>query len=150
MAAVNPNWHRWIYASIAKHVAALVASPIVFDFGGKRMATWEQSTHRAEVTISGPVTTRFSRTAWAVEVDVFVVVSSDLSANNYAHVDVTGDVANALDECLTVMDYGATGLETIGELQNKGSVTVTHLKPSEADDRLHSTINAKFSGTFRE
>lgn len=149
---VNANWARWIYASIAKHVLAEVASPLVFDFGGKRTSAWETAVNRAEVTISGPKTRKLGRNAWKVEIDVFVIVSSDLSANNYDHVDVTGDVANALDTCIEVKDFGATGLLQIGTLQpRKGlaeRIDVTHLKPANADDRIHSTINARFEGTF--
>jgi predicted Zn-dependent protease len=84
---------------------------------------------------------------------VFVIVSSDITSNNYDHVDVVGDVANALDQCITVMDYGATGLEEIGLLRTaKGAdefVAPTNLKPKQTDDRLHSTADVTLEGRFK-
>lgn len=151
--ARNPNWDRWTYASIAKHLVAEIATPLVFDFGGKRTSAWESSDHRAEVTIGGLRTKKVNRSKSRVECDITVIVSSDITANNYTHVDVVGDVANALDQCITVMDYGATGLLEIGTLQvkntgNDNSVVPDHIKPKRDDDRLHSTVQVTLKGRY--
>jgi len=83
-----------------------------------------------------------------------VIVSSDLTNENYNHVDVVGDVANALDSCVTVTDYGATGLVEIGLLRTMHGddqfVAPDHIKPQQADDRLHSTVNVTFEGRFKQ
>jgi len=153
--ARNPLWDRWVYASVAKHLtAAITPTPIVFDFGGRRTTAWENADHRAEVTIGGFRTQKIGRTNFKVECDVFVIVTSDINTNNYTHVDAVGDVANALDQCITVMDYGATGLVEIGLLQGKKGddqfVAPDHIKPKDTDDRLHSTVDVTFEGRFKE
>ena len=151
--ARNANWDRWVYASVAKHLRAAIASEIVFDFGGKRTSAWETADHRAEVTIGGFRTQQINRSKFKVECDVFVIVSSDITANNYTHVDVVGDVANALDQCVTVMDFGATGLVEVGLLRGKKGddqfIAPDHIKPKQTDDRLHSTVNVTLDGRFK-
>lgn len=151
----NANWDRWVYASVARHLrAAITPTPIVFDFGGKRTSAWETADHRAEVTIGGFRTRKINRSTYKVECDVFVTVSSDKTANNYSHVDAVGDVANALDSCITVMDYGATGLVPIGLLRTKNGgdefVAPDHIKPKDTDDRLHSIVDVTFEGRFKQ
>jgi hypothetical protein len=151
--ARNASWDRWVYASVAKHLRAAISSEIVFDFGGKRTSAWENADHRVEVTIGGFRTQQINHDTYKVECEVFAIVSSNLTSNNYSHVDVVGDVANALDQCVTVIDYGATGAETIGLLRGaKGSdqfVAPDHIKPKQTDDRLHSTAGVKLEGRFK-
>lgn len=151
--ARNAKWDRWTYASIVKHLTAAVASPIHFYFGGKRTDAWESADHRAEVTIGGLRTKQKNRSTYDGELDVFVIVSSDVTANNYNHVDVVGDVANALDQCLTVMDWGDTELVEVSILQkkrgNEFDVDPTHIKPKKDDDRLHSTVQVTLEGKFK-
>ena len=153
--ARNPLWDRWVYASVAKHLrAAITPTPIVFDFGGRRTSAWENANHRAEVTIGGFQTQQIGRTNFKVECGVFVTVTSDKTADNYTHVDAVGDVASALDQCITVVDHGATGLVEVGLLrQKKGDdlfVAPDHIKPKDTDDRLHSTVDITFEGRFKE
>ena len=105
------------------------------------------------MTIGGFRTQQIGREAFKVECDVFVIVSSDITSNNYTHVDVVGDVANALDQCITVKDFGATGLVEVGLLRTKKGdgqfVAPDHLKPTQTDDRLHSTVNVTLDGRFK-
>ena len=81
-------------------------------------------------------------------------MTSDKTVDNYTHVDAVGDIANAFDQCITVMDYGTTGLVEIGLLQKKLGddqfVAPDHIKPKDTDDRLHSTVDVTFEGRFKE
>lgn len=159
--AVNASWPRWIMASIAKHLhdAAYVAElPLVVEFLDRRDETWMGATHKAEVTISGPATREVSTGLYRVWVNVFVVLTSNLSDNDYDHVTHAGAIANALDRCIVIKDYGNeagdTGLLDIGTItpRNEGAdtVKVTHLKPAAKDTQLHSTIEVRFFGLFTE
>ena len=149
----DAKWDRWVYASITKSLRDAITSPIVVDFGGKRTSAWENADHRVEVTIGGLRTQQINRSTFKVECDVFEIVSSDITANNYTHVDVVGDVANALDQCFTVMDYGTTGLVEVGLLRGKKGnnqfVDPDHLKPKNTDQRFHSTVNVTLDGRFK-
>lgn len=128
--------------------------PIVFDFGPTRPPAWEEATTKAEFTISGPHSNQKSPKLHRLFVDVFVVLTSEISNNNYPHTDRAGDIAAALDKCFLVMDYGDTGLIEVGELaRRKGEgedVFVTHLRPSQDDTQLHSTILARYVGQFKK
>lgn len=146
--AANANWDRWTQASVARHLTDNIATPIKFHFGGKRTAAWEAADHRAEVCIIGFRTKRKRN----VEVDVIAIVASNLTANNYTHLDVVGDYRNALSQCINVMDYGATGLVLVGTLTPKSGdadfVDGKNLIPTKTDDRLHSTVNVTLKGKY--
>lgn len=157
MGAVNPLWHRWVYASIAKHLhAAALADDLalVVEFLDKRNTDWLEATSKAEATITGPMTREISSGLHRVWVDVFIVVTSNLSDNDYAHIDHVGAMASALDQCILVKDYGATGLVEVGTIKPRAesgdSVKVNHLKPATKDTQIHSTIQARFLGYFAE
>ena len=155
MGAVKPNWHRWVYASVAKHLKdSAGALPLVVEFLDKRGTDWETAASKAEVTITGPMTKEVCSGLHRIWVDVFITLTSHLSANNYDHIDHAGTLASALDECITCKDYGATGLVTIGFLhpraETQEAIKVNHLKPAVKDTQLHSTIQAKFLGYFSE
>lgn len=157
MAAVNQLWHRWIYASVAKHLHAAATAdglPLIVEFLDKRGETWEAAASKAEATITGPMTKEVCSGLHRIWVDVFITLTSHLSSNNYVHIDHAGAMAEALDQCVTCKDYGATGLVTIGFLHPKPEQTetikVVHLKPMAKDTQIHSTIQAKFLGYFSE
>jgi len=151
----NMYWQRWTYASFAVSIladmdAASIAT-VVEGLNPKRTAAWESASTRVEFTISGPDIQKQSPTRHKVDVSVFAVISSDISNNNYAHLDAVGEVTAALDKCFLVKDYGATGLIDIGNLSltdASDGVRVTHLKPSAADTKLHSTVAASYDGKF--
>lgn len=153
--AVNPNWHRWIYASVADHLHAAAAAaglPLVVEMLDTRSPTWETATSKAEAVISGPITAEKSKGLYLVVVDVFVIITSDRTSNDYDHIDHAGAIANALDQCILVKDYGATGLVDVGELRpmNTESVDVIHLKPTAKDTQVHSTVGVRHLGYFTE
>lgn len=157
MGAVNPSWHRWVYASVADHLhtAATASSlPLVVEFLDKRGATWKAASVRAEATISGPVTKEISSGLHRVWVDVFITLASERDANDYDHIDLAGAIANALDQCILVKDYGDTGLVDVGSIKPRAdsgdSIEVTHLKPAEDDDHIYTTISARYFGLFTE
>jgi hypothetical protein len=156
MGAVNPRWHRWIFASIAKHLHAAAdgqSLPLVVEMLDKRDEAWKTAVHKTEATISGPAT-RGVGGEFEVVVDVTIILTSDLTDNDYDHLDYAGEMASALDQCILVMDYGATGLVEIGKLKPSTdpgeAIRVTNLKPAEKDTQLHSVITARLSGYFEE
>lgn len=162
MAAVNPFWHRWIFASVAKHLkTAATAGGVTLNVSMLDQAddAFKALSSRAEATISGPRSKEVSKGEHRVIVDVFITVSSltDETANNYDHIDKVGILANALDQCVLVKDYGPTGTGgtvTLGVLQlvldDGDEVTVIHVRPAEKDNQVHSTIAARLQGYISE
>lgn len=157
MGAVNPLWHRYVYASVADHLhtAATAASlPLVVEFLDKRDSTWKSASSRAEATLTGPVTKEVSAGLYRVWFDVFITLASERGANDYDHIDLAGKLAEALDQCILIKDFGATGLVTIGSIRPRSesadSIEVEHLKPSADDDHVYSTVSARYFGLFTE
>ncbi len=153
----NENWQRWTYATYAKSILADIAAaatpfPVVVEiFNTKRTAAWEAATTKAEVTVSGPSAKRTSPTRHKVFVDVFAVVSTKISTNNYGHLDAVGELVKAFDKCFLVKDYGDTGLVNVGTLnltEEAEGIDTTHVKPAKEDTQIHSTILARYKGDF--
>lgn len=156
MGAVNQFWHRWVYASIAKHLKQSAGdTPIVVEFLDVRGPEWKTAQTKAEVTITGLMTKELCGGLHRVWVDVFVTLTSHLSEdNNFRHLDAAGAIASALDTCIVCKDYGWTNERVIGVVspfrEGNEQLKVNHLKPAAKDTQLHSTIQSKFLGYFSE
>jgi hypothetical protein len=154
MSAVNANWHRWTYASVSDHLHTAATAgglELVVEFTDERGPDWKTAETKAEATISGPITREMRSGHHSAQVNVFIVVTSHRSASgDYGHIDHVGTMANALDQCIRVMDYGATNLLEIGQLTPDGEINTVHIKPTETDDQIFSTIQAQLSGIFTE
>lgn len=136
------------------HEAADDSLPVVVEFLDKRDSVWSTALSKAEVVITGPMTKEISAGLHRIWVDVFVIVSSSIRTNNYDHIDKVGIFANALDQCIVCKDYGATNELIVGTLRPRpeagDTIKTTHLKPSEKDTQIHSTVAARFLGYFSE
>jgi len=152
---VDARWHRWVYASMAKHLHANSAGiNLVVEFLDERTRTWETASPRAEAIITGPMSKEISNGLHRIWVDVFVTLTSNRSTNDYDHVGYSGLLANALDQCVLVKDYGDTGALDISVLNpirdTNQTVAVQHVRPTEQDNEIHTTIQSRFYGLFAE
>lgn len=154
---VDARWHRWTYASVAKHLHTICAAAsidLVVEFLDQRTSTWRNNSPRAEAVISGPYTKEVSKGLHRAWVDVFVTLTSNRGTNDYVHVGHAGTIANALDQCILVKDYGDTGLleiSTLTPIRDDGrTVGPQHVRPSEKDEEIHSVIQARFEGHYQE
>lgn len=155
--AVDARWHRWIYASVAKHlhdIAAAASIDLVVELLDSRTDVWRSASPRAEAVITGPMSKEISNGLHRIWVDVFITLTSTRSSNDYVHVGHSGTLANALDQCILVRDYGDTGLldiSVLNPIRDTGqTVNVQHVRPSEKDREIHSTIQSRFYGLFAE
>jgi hypothetical protein len=142
---------------MAKHLHAIAAADsidLVVEFLDKRTSTWKAASPRAEALISGPMSKEVSKGLHRIWVDVFITLTSTRGSNDYVHIGHAGTMANALDQCVIVRDYGDTGLLDISVLtpiRDAGqTVAVQHVRPSERDEEIHSTIQSRFYGLFAE
>lgn len=157
--AVNRKWHRWIYASVADHVHAAASGnfPLLVDFLDKADDTYKAATCKAQCTITGPRTREISRKMFRVHIDVFIVVTSDRAPSggtDYVHIDKVGLMAETLDQCIRCVTYGEASEDEFGVLRPRSEtgdeINPTHLRPAEKDTQIHSTIEARFIGFFKE
>jgi len=154
---INPLWHRWIYASVSNHLHVLLAVAsleLKVDLSDGETAAWKAATTKAQATISGPFSKNRGHKEFDIFVDVFVTLTSDRTNNDYDHIDASGTIANALDQCIIVKDYGATGLIEIGILKTREAdsdlVDTDHLRPIKTDDQRFTIIRARYEGKFTE
>ena len=161
MSAANPKWARWIYATMAKYLGGVAEQNdfgLVIEALQERTTTQKRSTHKAEATIYGPHTRELSQGYHRINVEVFIVVSSDRQSqpNGYNHMDITGALQNALDQCIEVKEYEPGNLAPahVGYLtpstEANDEITLENLKPADTDQLLHSVLTAKYQGFFTQ
>ena len=84
MSAPNPNWTRWIHASITKHYLDNVAT---VDFPCKiRQASDVNVPSWFELRIDGPEIGQFTANEWYLALEINILISTDKnSANMWQH-----------------------------------------------------------------
>lgn len=154
--AVNAKLHRWVYASIADHlhtVCTAASIALVVELLNERTSTWKAASPRAEAFITGPLTKELNGVT-RIWVDVLMTLTSARSANDYEHIGHAGTLANAVDQCILVRDYGDTDLlevTILAPIRDTGrTVAVQHVRPNQQDEEIHSTIQSRFYGLYSE
>jgi hypothetical protein len=110
--AANPNWGRWIFASIAtylKQVASENKVPIMVEGLDERTTEFMQASDRVEVRITGPFTRELSHNYYTIGVDVNVLLSNRFDApdkDRYSFTRIAGVFQEALDGPIAVYKYG--------------------------------------------
>lgn len=153
--AINEKWARWTFASVTKHLldaAAADTDELVVEFANTRTPDWEAAESQFEATVNGPSVLERSRDSYLIQVQVFMIVSS-LRANGYDHIEAVGRAQKWLNQCIRVLDYGDTGaieLCTLNVVSGAdGTLETINLKPTQTDDRLHSTVSVSYSARFK-
>lgn len=81
----NPNWPRWIKASVAKYLYTNVASPNNLPFlvegVNERTQEFTEAPDRAEGRVNGPFADEESHGYWRLDVDINVLVYSTMNGN---------------------------------------------------------------------
>ena len=109
--SANPNWARWVFASVAtylKEVAADVEIPVLIEGLDERTTELMSATDRCEVRITGPFTKEVSHDWFQIEVVVNVLFVSryEEQKNQYAIIQKTGVFQEAMDGPIAVYKYG--------------------------------------------
>lgn len=111
---MNPNWTRWIKASINDFMlnqdradASLKESPVPFFVEGQVRAN-ERPNVWMEVRIDGPFYNQISRNFWEVVLEVNHVVSVLMDEEDlYVYDKVIGLAQGAYQNCIPVYKYGS-------------------------------------------
>lgn len=153
MAAVDKRWARWVYGSVTNylHVKAREGDlPLIVDFEDTTSnPEWANARTRGQATITGPISSAGSPGLFRVVVGVFIAISSKRSDNNFEHVGVVGAMQHALDQCIPVIDAGDTNSVEVGTLTPfQSAILPIHLKPTDQDDLIFSTVSTTFEALF--
>jgi len=111
--AVNPNWARWIFASLAdylKTVATLNGVKALIEGVDDRTDEIMQASEHVEIAITGPFSRELSRDYYELKVGVRVLIQSRMDSppkNRYTPQRIAGLYHEAMDAAIAVYKYGA-------------------------------------------
>lgn len=92
--AINPNWARWIFASVSKHFYDRRGTTTFYIEGQERDVP--APANLIEFRLDGPYYTQLSRKSWRLYVEVSLLVQSIKDGNDYHTIHrLTGQIAEA-------------------------------------------------------
>lgn len=131
---MRKHWTRWIYASIAKHFAAVAeANDVYFYLAGKGDDTCAEF---LELTVTGPTTNQRNNGYYVLEVDVGVIYSVYVSG--YQAQVLSGLIEEAMtDICIYKYGDGPDDDNTfLGILQIRSPIETDCFGQIKSDTRL--------------
>lgn len=154
----NPNWARWVFASVAvylKQVAEDANVPVIVEGLDDRADAFQRATDRVEIRINGPFTREPSKGYFLLQVDVNVLLTSryDDEKNLYTPIKYLGLFHEAMDSVIPVFKFGLEPGddedEQIGCLSPRvgrnESVRVLHFGQIDKTDRVkQSAVDARY------
>jgi hypothetical protein len=156
--SANPNWARWVFASLAtylKQVAEDADIPVLVEGLDRRTTEFMNATDRAEIRITGPFTRHPSKGYYEVSVDTNVLFLSryEEGKNQYDILKAIGLFHEALDGPIAVYKVGKEAGDDehafVGCLEPrraKGDVVrVLHFGQSDLVDEIkQSLVDARY------
>jgi hypothetical protein len=155
--SANPNWARWIFASIAKTLKAVATTnsiPAIVEGVDDETDAFTQETDRVEIRINGPYTRKLSG-EYQIYMDVNVILTSRFDGqqkNRHAILTNAGLFHEAMDQAILIYKYGNTLADDDSYLGclvprsgKNDSVRVLHFGKVDATDKLkQSVVDARY------
>jgi len=110
--SANPNWTRWIFASLAtylKQVAEDNDIEALIEGVDDRTDAIMNATEHVEIAITGPFSREMSRNYYELKVGVRVLIQSRMDnppKNRYSPQRIAGIYHEAMDAVIAVYRYG--------------------------------------------
>lgn len=144
--AYNPNWPKWIQASIAKHFKTVANNnnyvSLVEELE-ERTTEFMEASDRIEIRMNGPFVKNQSANYYLLEIDANILIFSHMdetSENVYDGIDIAGVMAQAASGPIPVYRLGNSiddDGEQIGCLTlSRDGVKVFHFGEITRQDRL--------------
>lgn len=111
--SANPNWARWIFASVAdalKSIATTHNLAVLVEHLDERSDAFMQADDRVEIRITGPFSQELSKGCFRLWVDVNVLLTSRYGGAKKNALDIlrfAGLFQEAMDSPIPVWNYGA-------------------------------------------
>jgi hypothetical protein len=154
----NPNWARWVFASVAtylKQVALEAELTAIVEGLDDRTTEFMEAPDRCEIRITGPFTREASHNYFYVEVVVNVLFVShyEEQKNQYAIIQKMGVFQEAMDGPIAVYQYGNEPGDDehslVGCLKpvqgRNDTIRVLHFGQVDPTDRLkQSMVDARY------
>jgi len=156
--SANPNWARWVFASVAtflKQVAQSQQLPVLVEGLDDRTTEFMEATDRCEIRVTGPFTKELSHNYFQIEVVVNVLFLSryEEQKNQYAIIQKMGVFHEAMDGAIAVYKYGNqpgddehTLLGCLSPVQGRNdAIRVMHFGQITPTDRIkQSMVDARY------
>ena len=109
--AVNPNWARWSFASVAtllKKIAREAGIPALVEGLDERTTEFMEAPQRVEIRMSGPYSREMSKDYYEVSLDINVLFTSryEINGNQYDILVAVGKFHEALDHPIPLQRLG--------------------------------------------
>lgn len=155
--SVNPNWERWIFASISKHFDDRRQGVMLLIEGQKQNTPSPQDIF--ELRVDGPDFTEQSRDEWYISIEVGVLVSATNDNKDYHRIHkLCGIITQAFTD-IPVYRFG-DGPDDDGSLlgclvlQQDGSRNAIQVTPfgkrDVATPIMQSSVEGKFAMTLTQ
>ena len=146
----NPDWTRWIFASITEHFESNVMTPNKLPFITEgiheRDTAFMESQDRAEIRINGPFARELSARYWRIWVDINTLVTSyfgNETQDVYRLERNLGLIHEFADTYIPINRYG-DGVDDTGDLlgclrprsEKNDSIRIIHFGQLNNTDRL--------------
>jgi len=155
--SVNPNWARWIFASIAKYLSAVAVTnniPVIVEGVNDETDAFTEATDRVEIRISGPFTTQMTG-EYRIRMDVNVILTSRFDGqvkNRHAILTNAGLFHEAMDQAILIYKYGNTPADDDSYLGclvprsgKNDTVRVIHFGKVDSTDKVkQSAVDARY------
>lgn len=154
--SANPNWPRWIFASVSKHFAdAASAASIPLFIEGQHRATRELKNF-FELRVDGPTLREVSKGCWIFRVEINILVQSVMTDTNYhTHHQNVGVAAAALTSTISVYKKGNNAqddqsfvgcLQLLQDRERRDFVEINHFGQIDTKTKL---MQASVEGHYK-
>ena len=135
MSAPNPNWDRWILASVSDHFKINVQDVFSLkEFVEGQPRDTNKNKQWFEVRMDGPFCKEQQKNQWLLVMEINCLVSTSMDDFDFhTHRQNTGNVASGFESCINVYRYGDGPLDDqslLGVLKLRkgleGRVVTTH------------------------
>lgn len=108
----DPNWPRWVQASVADHFKTACNNrsyPSLVEGIDERLTSFMEETDRIEIRVNGPHIKELSQNYYQFYVDVNILIFSHMggvSPNAYLGTEMAGYMAQAASQPIPIYKYG--------------------------------------------
>lgn len=155
----DPNWTRWIFASVTEHFASNVMTPNSIPFLTEGMherdTQFMEAPDRAEIRINGPFARELSVNYWRLWVDINILVTSYFGSQQkdvYTLERNLGLIHEFADATIPILRHGS-GVVDDGTLlgclrprtDKNDSIRIIHFGQLNSTDRLkQSQVDGRY------
>jgi len=105
--SANPNWPRWIFATVSKHFLAKAQEAGLHLFIEGQHRDTRKRKDFLELRLDGPTLLEPSKGCWILRIEVNILIQSTMDDKNYHRIHQNvGVAAAAFNPAITVYKYG--------------------------------------------